>query len=111
MDFIVTKKAQRPAGRAGECFYCGQAIGERHRDDCVLVQKRVKVRMIVEYEVDVPAFWDKERIEFHRNDGSWCADNALAELRKLSKQDGCLCAKTAYQYIGGDSDPFLREKG
>ena len=108
MRFIVTEKAQRPADMNGHCFYCQQPIGSAHEDDCVLVKKRVKVRMTVEYEVEVPARWDKEQIEFHRNEGSWCSDNALAELEEL-EGDGCLCPITEFEYLGGDSEPFLGE--
>lgn len=107
--FKVTKKAMRPASPERQCFYCQQPIWSDHKDDCVLINKKVKVRMIVEYEVEVPASWGKEDIEFHRNEGTWCTDNALIELDELDNEKGCLCGITKFEYIGEESDPFLDE--
>lgn len=110
MQFIVTEKAQRPADpNSGKCFYCRQPIGAPHKADCVLINKKVKVRMIVEYEVEVPADWDKQQIEFHRNDGSWCSDNALYELGKLSEQNGCLCSVMEFECLNDQGEPYLDE--
>lgn len=61
----------RPAGEPDECFYCHQKVGTPHREECVCVNKKVKVRAMIEYEVEVPFFWSKEDIEFHRNESSW----------------------------------------
>ncbi len=108
--FTVTEKAMRPASPERRCLYCKQAIGENHKDSCVLVMKRVKVRMTVEYEIEVPASWDKHMIEFHRNEGSWCSSNAISELeRAFDSGDGCMCNAAEFEYIGGDSDPYLDE--
>lgn len=109
MEFIVTEKAQRPANMNGRCFYCDQPIGEQHKSDCVHIRKTVKVRMIVEYEVDVPADWGKQQVEFHRNEGSWCSNNALDELERLAEEKGCLCHAMEFEYLGGDSEPYLNE--
>ena len=91
--FIVTEKAQRPARMDGTCFYCLQKIGSEHLSDCVLIQKKAVVKMTVEYEIEVPNHWDGDRVEFHRNEGTWCGSNVLQELEKLEKEHGCL-AKT-----------------
>lgn len=106
---IVTRKAMRPASTAERCFYCQQPVGGCHDDDCVLVKKTVRVRMIVEYDVVVPSQWDKSAVEFHRNDGSWCADNAIRELEELAEKEGCLCHSTRYEYIGDTSGAYLAE--
>lgn len=99
-SFIVTPKAMRPASSKRECFYCQQAVAGYHSVTCVLVEQRVKVRMIVEYEVTVPAHWDQYMIEFHRNEGSWCSDNAIDELREFSEgPHGCLCDIAQFEYI------------
>ena len=109
--FTVTEKAMRPRSSARQCFYCKQPIGKVHKQDCVLVKKTVKVRMIVEYNVDVPAHWAAEQIEFHRNNGSWCSNNALSELDALfgSNNGPCLCNSARFEYIGDDSEPYLEE--
>ena len=112
VSFLVTEKATRPAGKDGECFYCQRKIGEPHKPDCVLINKKVKLRMTVEYDVDVPAYWDKKQIESHRNDGSWCANNALVELEELFCTDGdgpCLCSVAEFEYLGDEGEPFLDE--
>lgn len=111
VSFTVTGKAMRLASSNCECFYCRQPIGAKHKPSCVLVKKRVKVRMAVEYEIEVPASWGKDQIEFQRNEGSWCSNNALDELdRAFGKDDGpCMCGATTFEYIGGDSAPYVDE--
>lgn len=73
----------RPAGGPGECYYCGEMVGQPHGRECVVVKKRVKVRYSFTIEVDIPHFWDKDDFEFHRNEGSWCANNAIAEIQAM----------------------------
>ena len=104
--FIVTEKAQRPAKMDGTCFYCSQPIGAAHKDDCVLIRKRVRLKMTVVYEVDVPAFWDKDAVESHRNIGTWCANNAIDELNNLP---GCLCDYAKFEFIEDTSGRELDE--
>lgn len=71
--------------------------------------------MIVEYEVEVPAHWDQNTIEFHRNDGTWCASNAVEELAELVAQleekgeGGCICNQTRFECLGPYSEPYLKE--
>lgn len=85
----------RPAGKPDECFYCHSKVGERHKYDCVTVVKKVKMRATIEYETEVPVHWDKEMIEFKYNEGCWCADNIVDELKSyidyLNKNGRCLC--------------------
>lgn len=105
--FVVTEKAMRPASTKRECFYCHAQIGSIHSDDCVLVQRTVKVRFIVEYEIDIPWHWTPEQLEFHRNHGSWCADNALSEIDKIDAH--CLCGIARTEYVGEVYGPHLDE--
>lgn len=109
--FTVTEKAMRQASASPQCFYCQQPIGAEHTHKCVLIQKRVKVRMVVEYEVAVPAHWNGSQIEYHRNDCSWCASNAIGELDRLFGNDEgpCMCNFARFEYMGSDSEPFLDE--
>ena len=104
-DNVVLVQSQdvRPAGRPGVCFYCDQPLGSPHTLGCVIPQRFVKVRMTVEYSISVPRSWDAHMIEFHRNDSSWCTDNALDELEALIKEHGCLCANTTFTYLGEDN--------
>lgn len=43
--------------------------------------RKVKVRAIIEYEVEYPDDWDDEMVLFHRNDSdsSWCCSNIMRE--------------------------------
>jgi hypothetical protein len=107
--FVVTEKAMRPASKTLECFYCQRALGDEHKTDCVLISKKVKVRMIVEYEIKVPNHWGKEDIEFQRNEGSWCASNAMEELEGTFDDTSCMCGAAEFEYIGGDTEPYLAE--
>jgi hypothetical protein len=108
--FKVTKKAMRPASSQEACFYCQQLIGEFHKEDCVLISKKALIRVIVEYEVEIPAHWGKKETEFHRNDGTSCADNTIDELQELATKEGCLCGIMKHKYIKDTSKPFLSEE-
>lgn len=105
----VSRKSMRPASEKERCFYCQEPIGGNHKEDCVLVKKKVKVRMTVEYEVEVPNHWDAHRVEFHRNDGSWCASNAIDELQEMVDNGDCLCNRTEFEYLSDVGKPFLSE--
>ena len=109
MEFKVTKKAMRPASIREECFCCQQAIGESHKPDCVLIRKTVKVRAVVEYEINVPNGWDANQIEFHRNEGTWCCNNMIDELKAFSDLHGCLCDVTEFKHLSDISGPVLKE--
>lgn len=112
--FIVTRGAMRPASNSEHCFYCRQELGEEHLDTCVLINKKVRVRMTIEYDIQVPASWDEFDILSHRNEGSWCADNAAHELvqsieERRDNDEGCFCNDVVYDYIGNESEAFLNE--
>ena len=82
----------RPAGRPDECFYCNARVGSKHAHDCVVVTRRVEVRVratlpsgdVFEgtWQLDTPYFWDAAQVEFHHNESSWCASNLLDECDK-----------------------------
>lgn len=87
-----------------KCFYCHNKEGQDHKDDCVTLKQRVRLRVELEYEVLVPASWDKEMIEFHRNDGTWCADNIVTDLQRYvkraeKKELGCLCRDAKFTFL------------
>ena len=118
---LVRESDQRPARMDGTCFYCQVPIGSEHRYQCVLLQRKVKLRYSFEIEVEVPHAWDPHGIWFHRNEGSWCADNALDELKRLteipegeecSPSGGCLCNIFKCEVMEfPTAEPYLREDG
>jgi len=112
-SFLVTEKSMRPASDKRQCFYCVEPIGGNHKTDCVLVRKKVKVRMTVEYFMVVPAFWNKKDIEFHLNESSWCANNALDDLEKqfTNEDDECMCHAATFKYLHNDLDSYIDEIG
>lgn len=85
----------RPAGDKDKCFYCNQEIGANHKDSCVMLERKIKVRFSFDIETLVPHFWGKEIIESHYNESSWCADNAVDIIvnkqKKLEKENKCMC--------------------
>ncbi len=87
----------RPAGKSNQCFYCDQEVGNAHISDCVILQRKVRVRYSFDIEIEMPHHWTEADILFNRNDGSWCADNAIQELEEYVNDTknchtGCLCS-------------------
>ena len=102
----------RPAGKPDECFYCGQKVGNPHLPECVILCRKVKVRYSYEIEIEVPWSWNKEDIEFHRNIGSWCADNTINEIEKYKRDNNCClchCFKAEVLEIP-DALPYRKDK-
>lgn len=106
----------RPAGKPNECFYCNKKVGAPHADDCVVVTKRVLMRITTpdgsvsgNWILDVPHSFSPDSIEFRYNEGTWCANNifdydvswdqpnALARLRELDI--GCLCDVLEFKFV------------
>lgn len=109
----------RPAGGPNECFYCGKKIGEPHARDCVIVTRRVLVRIESAdgtisgmWEKDSPYSFDPEMIEYMYNDGTWCANNILdydvawdqpgayEKLKEIAQRDDeCLCGMLGFKFV------------
>ena len=110
---LVLKEHLRPAGDGLHCFYCKQPVGSPHGFRCSMVCKKVKVRYIFELEIDVPQSWTKDDVEFNRNDGTWCADNAVSELEQFTAVDGersCLCNRFKCEFVDTvDNTPNVPE--
>lgn len=49
--------------------------------------------------MDFPNDWNDELIDFHLNESSWCSDNLINILQKLSDQYGCICNFCTAQVI------------
>lgn len=92
------------------CDHCRARAGTPHAAGCVVVKKRVRLRYTYEVEVDVPHDWDREMIEFHRNDGTWCADNSLDELAESQADGHCLCGRFRAEFVEvTDGTPRVKE--
>ncbi len=82
----------RPAGKPDECFYCKMKVGNYHSIDCVVLTKKNKYSILVEGEYigtliwDDPISWDIKQCESHKNDSSWCVDNALEFVNFLDTE-------------------------
>jgi hypothetical protein len=99
----VTQGDLRSHGDTTQCAHCSSRIGEEHADGSVCRKRTVVVRMAIEYVVEVPEDWSEVDVKFHRNESSWCAGNAQAELDKLFEytraQGGCVCNRTKYEFM------------
>lgn len=111
----VTDNGIRPAGKQDECFYCGVHIGEPHQRDCVLRKRTVVLEMKIQYVVEVPSFWDKASIEFHRNDSSFCSGNDVELIAKQAAAAGehvCnTCARTEVTFVREATEEDMEEMG
>jgi len=99
----------RPAGNPDQCFYCKSKIGEEHRTDCCIVTKKVLINYCIVVEIDVPHYKSAEQIEFHRNSGTWCANNLIDELQQIKEEKGCLCLATTAKFIKVTDDTPSRK--
>ena len=99
-DWTVGEYSVRPAGKQGECFYCKTKVGGQHKEDCVIRSRTVNLDVTIHMVMDVPEDWDEGQINFHYNDGSWCASNLLSYLNHRDGNVGCLCDITDIKYVG-----------
>lgn len=97
--WIVTEVDIRTFPHHGtKCLYCPSLLGKEHAQDCVVRNRTVIVRAVIEYIVKVPEAWSAHDIEFHRNESSWCADNGINEIYALTVKD-CWCRNIRYSYL------------
>jgi hypothetical protein len=106
----------RPAGPPDECFYCRGKVGEPHGTECVCVSKRVRYEVYLDetpagfFEHDDPYFWTDADCEFHKNESTWCKDNALDGIEWLTDEHksraqiaqaehGCLCGPLEFRFL------------
>lgn len=94
----VGEYAIRPAGEKDKCFYCGSEIGEEHNKGCVLREKTIVTRLVIDFVDSVPEHWDEEQINFHYNNSSWCASNVLSKLQNRDDWR-CLCDVSDFEYL------------
>lgn len=99
-NWPVEEYGIRPAGDPDKCFYCGESRGGTHKEDCVIRERTIVVKMSIEYTIAIPEFWTKEQLEFHRNQGTWCSDNGLLEIDNfLERTNDCGCGRCEWEYI------------
>ena len=99
---LVNDDGIRPAGPQDACLYCRSKVGEQHKVDCVIITKKVRLRYSFDIEVEVPYSWNVQAIEFQRNEGSWCANNAISELVERYPRTGlaeCPCSVFTCEYL------------
>lgn len=115
----------RPAGPQDECLYCGSKVGELHSGECVCVSSLIELsvhangKRVGTWRRYVPYWWTFENIEFHLNESSWCADNALGEIvwtdeeakteaEAMSTEDSCCCPLLSFEFESTvDAGPFV----
>lgn len=116
----------RPAGSPDRCFYCDSRVGGPHEDTCVTVTALVRYKILYEGRVvgkwirEDPWSWGAYECEFHKNDSSWCANNAVGEIEwndpqveKIVKDvhsegKACVCSLLTFEFDGvEDEGPFI----
>ena len=118
----------RPAGQPDACFYCKSKVGAPHGPDCVMVVKESIYSVLVDgrevgaFRYDDPYSWDDDMCEFHKNDGSWCASNAIDDIewtdaeaeqrvRAMEQESDCVCPLLEFRLCGeGNPGPFTRPR-
>ncbi len=125
----------RPAGKQDRCFYCHNKIGELHGIECVTVEKKVKYevylqerpennspeKLVGHFTRNDPFFWSSYDCDFHKNESSWCASNAVDDIEWIDpkfeeelaanvKKFGynCECSFLRFEYDETvDEGPFI----
>lgn len=100
-DWPVSDHGIRPNGDPNKCFYCSAERGAQHRMGCVIRDRTVVVRTIVEHVITVPEDWTKDNIEF--TEGSSCSDNHLERLGEMTERldtaGKCTCGMLTIEYV------------
>jgi hypothetical protein len=131
----------RPAGRDDECFYCHSKVGALHGRECVCITMIVRYyvwmnlerrskegdrgKFVGTFTVHVPHFWNYHDCDFHKNESSWCANNALDDIewsdeadaealeKWMTDNDRCSCSPLSFEVdTVMDEGPYreLRDK-
>lgn len=108
-NFKVTEKAMRAGSDEKQCFYCQEPIGGLHKDDCVLVKKKILSKVTIVFEDEMPADWNKVGIEFKYNDSSSCMDNFIGHILNAVDKCGCFCTYSLGEEVCYDGDPVKFE--
>lgn len=96
---VTLKNGPRLAGKPDECFFCLQKIGENHKENCVCYRKLVVIKVEFEYTYETYVNQTPEKLEFYLNEGTYCADNLLEDLQKVSNANGCICPNFTGTYL------------
>jgi hypothetical protein len=63
-------------------------------------RKFVIVRETFELMVSVPADWDGDMVNFHRNESSWCSSNVAAEIEEQQEEGRCnVCVQHTSEFL------------
>lgn len=84
--------------KKGCCVYCGEPIGTEHKKGFVCRKRTVVITATFTLIDTVPEDWDPEMVEFHLNGSSYCADNILDTLNKLTEAH-CTCGQFEGRYV------------
>ena len=57
----------------------------------------IEIKIIL--PMDFPNDWDKEMIDFHLNESSWCCNNLIELLQEYAEKNECICSITTCQAL------------
>lgn len=120
-------QGEAPAGKPDECFYCRIKRGQYHKPTCVLIKNVVKYTVdfakvrLGTFSTSEPIRWDTDMCEFHKNESSWCKDNALDNLvlddndsaryamlqieKMIDEHFSCACSLLTFNYLSASHWP------
>jgi hypothetical protein len=91
------------------CTYCRQPRGSEHLANCVIRQRTIVVRAVIEYVTTTVEDNDEEKILFHYNEGTHCADNDIEQLHELVERinsadedftgSRCMCSHVRHEFV------------
>ena len=73
----------RPAGLIDACFFCKQQVGAEHRHDCIVLDKKVRVSVLIQMDLRVPYVYGPANLEYLYNEGMYPVDAVRHLFRDL----------------------------
>ena len=125
--FVWGGIGSRSCSARRECFYCHVAEGHPHESDCVCVLKLVEYvvsahgKVVGTFQTYDPCSWTPHNCEFHKNESSWCTDNALDAIdwtddsmdREIDalEEEQCTCGLLEFRLARViDEGPFVDDE-
>lgn len=109
-NFIVTEKSTWE-NENNICRFCGRKIGNYHKVDCPLIQRKVLVRAYIDYHINVPSYWDtKTTVAACADENFYEVYNELIDTERTYSEDKDLTEAVIFKCIHIDDNLFIDER-